>query len=106
MTNLPSMVRDNIVVWYEVAREKVKLVANQIPWNNRTEDNLAIEQNLPKDDEFYNLLEDVLLEDNSFEEHVSDSDGLLENKHSDDLLEDWAKYDKQLRERWTKHVHK
>ena len=67
MNNLPSMVRDNLVVWYEGAKKEIKRVANQIPWHNQTlavvllgddeaEDDLAIEDNLPKDDEFYSLL--------------------------------------------------
>ena len=35
-----------------------------------------------------------------------DRNGVIEEDREDDLYEDWAKYDEELRERWTKFVGK
>merc|ERR1719234_1133813 len=67
VTNLPRVVREYLIYGYEVSRDNIKLM---IPWTNKSED-------LP--------------------EIIDYNNGIVEEYGEDDVYEDWAKYDEELR---------
>ena len=78
-TDLPRLVRDYLINSYEVSRDKIGLI---ISWTNRIED---------------------VTETNGWQA-VDDDTGDVKESEEEDLYEYWARYDEELKERWTKFV--
>merc|ERR1711963_733492 len=79
--DLPRLVRDFLIHSYEVSRDKIGLI---ISWTNRIED----------------------ISETNGRQAVDDNTGVVRETEEEDLYEDWAKYDEELKERWTKFVEK
>ena len=73
----------------QVPIEKIQQIMKHLPWESQdikvTDENHPVERIIPYSIEFVNV---------------------AEKSAEDDVLEDWAKYDDQLRDKWMKYLQK
>ena len=74
VTDLPRIVRDNVIFGYNVSRDNILAI---IPWTN-------------------NVVE--------HQTQITERNAAVDETEDEGLYEDWARYDDKLRDRWIKIV--